>query len=268
MISFGTSGGSKQTASAGPTRLALWNAEQEKLATPLWGVAAEGLTKPVPSYPGQMYTPELPQETSFINLAGNQANAFGGYQEAINRVLSGQAVPNFSPADTEAYFKNAILPGMRQSYTDIAIPKTSEAYAGPGYWGSARAGALERLASDETTAEQTTLANLMYQNQLMNWQAGMAAANQMTALSPVMANMALGATGTAGEYARMIDERQKMADYQRWLSGETVDGVSPTQYNPFVQLAFQYLGLSPFTYGQTSTSSGTQGGGFRMGILA
>jgi hypothetical protein len=50
------------------------------------------------------------------------------------------------------------------------------------------------------------------------------------------------------------------ADFQRWLSGETVDGVTPEQYNPYIQLAFQLLGLSPYQYGNTSSGSSIGGG--------
>jgi hypothetical protein len=53
----------------------------------------------------------------------------------------------------------------------------------------------------------------------------------------------------------MIDQEKNLADIQRWLSGETVDGVTPTQYNPFLQLVFQALGLSAFDIGTKSKST-------------
>jgi hypothetical protein len=60
----------------------------------------------------------------------------------------------------------------------------------------------------------------------------------------------------AAEYSRSIEQEKVFADVQRWLMGETVNGVTPTQYNPFMQSVFQALGLQPIAIG-TSTSGHT-----------
>jgi hypothetical protein len=53
----------------------------------------------------------------------------------------------------------------------------------------------------------------------------------------------------------MIDQERVAADMQRWLMGEEVDGVKPTQYNPFLQLIFQALGLQQYALGSKSSST-------------
>jgi hypothetical protein len=68
--------------------------------------------------------------------------------------------------------------------------------------------------------------------------------------------------GSAGQYARMIDQEQVQGDLQRWLMGEEMGGVDPTQYSPYLTLAFEALGLSPYsygTYGKSSSSSWSAG---------
>jgi hypothetical protein len=212
-----------------------------------------------------MSVPTLPGEQAYLNLAGNQANAFPAYQTALNTVLSGQPAYNIDPSISANYFQNAILPGMRQQFANITLPGAEQSFAGPGYWGSARAQAEANAAANFGTAMTGMQANITYADELARRQALENAANRMAGAAPFAANFGMGATANAGEYARMIQQQQVMANYQRWLAGETVNGVTPTQYNPFLQLAFQYLGLAPFTYGQKSNQSS---GGWNFGLLS
>ena len=70
-----------------------------------------------------------------------------------------------------------------------------------------------------------------------------------------MAATEAGILGTAGGYSRMIDQEKVTADLQRWLMGEEVEGVAPTMYNPFLQLAYQLLGLEPYALGTKASSN-------------
>jgi len=146
---------------------------------------------------------------------------------------------------------------MRE-WREVAEPAIREAFAGPGYWGSARAEATRKAAEDLATTLAARRAELMYGEELARRQALESAAAREAQYGVPYAAAEAELLGTAGQYARMIEEQRALADLQRWLMGETVEGVTPYQYSPFLQLALQYLGLTPYVYGQESKSFGAR----------
>jgi len=258
MISFGSQ---KSSSNSTPVQLSMYSAEQQDIFDRLAAIMKQGINE-VPSYPGNMYVEEQPEETQFFNFANNVANQSNIYTDALKNILTSNIYPQISPEVSQQYFANAILPGMRESY-DKAMANTTESFAGPGYWSTARADAQRRTASNEALTESTALANLMYQNQLMNWQSNMAGANAIAGTALLTEAIGANIVGTAGQYARSSEEEKTLSDYQRWVSGETVEGVSPIQNNPFVQLAYQFLGLQPYTWGTKSSSNSS---GFKFGL--
>jgi hypothetical protein len=270
MVSFGKSGSSQSGSSwSKPTRLDLWDVNQKNIAEGLYSsIIAPYLGEEIPAYPQQLYTPRQGEEQNYFDLVKAYGGSAPTSQAALENVLTGKNTPFISPEASSDYFSKSLLPLMRQSYETVAKPAAREAFAGPGYWGRERALAEAGVAANETLQEQSKATELMYQNQLMNWQAQMAGANNIAATALPAVSGALESAGTAGEYARMIKQEEVAANFQRWLMGETVDGVTPVQYNPMIQLAFQYLGLQPFTYGQESGSkSSGSSSGFSFGIL-
>lgn len=272
MASFGSS-----SSSSSPVKVNVWNPEQKKLWQELSNVlmsqygtltttgkgkkATTSFTpNAVPAYPGQMYVPQTSQEQSYFA-------AIPGQVDTLAQQLADMRKPAFDPsspenlAQQESYFENAIqAPAMRQ-WEKTTLPGIKEAYSGPGYWGSQRAYAEEQGYTDLATQLQQQRAELAYKD----WQSGItskeAAAQREAQFGPGVIQEEQSILGTAGQYSRQIQQEQVMADFQRWLSGETVGGVSPQQYNPFMQLIFQALGLNQYVVGQQSSSSG-----FSMGV--
>ena len=212
-ISFG-----KQESKSEPVQKDVWNPEQLKVFQALWPQIQRGLGK-VPSYPGAMFVPRTPEEEAYFGLAD----------------------PTVSARMTEDLYQQGIrAPAMRE-WEQFTKPEIQESYAGPGYWGSARAEGVAQGAENLATNLAGQRAQLAYADE-----------QQRRAVME-----------KAAPYSREIQQEKIMGDFQRWLSGETVGGKKMTAYSPFMQLAFQLLGLTPFTYGQKSESTG-----FNLGIMS
>ena len=245
-ISFG-----HQKATQRPEKVEMWTPEQKELFQALAPILRAGITRPAPTYPGQMHVPRTPEEEGYFQGVPELATFLGGARARLRE-------PSYqiTPEATEQFYQEAIRAPMMREWGEVVEPMIREAYAGPGYWGSARAEAQTRGAQDLATQLGAQRAGLYYQDELARRQAlESAAAREATQAGP-MATTEAGLLGTAGEYARMIDQEKVLADMQRWLTGEEVEGVTPTQYNPFMQLVFQALGLTPFALGTVGKSKG------------
>jgi hypothetical protein len=191
----------------------------------------------------------LPEEEAYLTRVPTLAE-----QVAAARARLGQPAYEITPETTEQYYQQAVRAPALREWQETVEPTIREAYAGPGYWGSARAQAQAKGAEDLATELGRQRATLYYQDELARRQAAEAAAQREATYGAPYAATEAELMGTAGQYARMIEEQKALSDLQRWLMGETVEGVTPYQYSPFLQLAFQYLGLSPYVYGQEATS--------------
>jgi hypothetical protein len=241
----------------------MWNKEQRDIFKLLFGFVNPN--QEVPRYPGQMYVPQLPQESPYFQLANQTAGQYQSRSQALLTALSGKPAYEINPEISANYFEQSIRPGMTREFRDVIIPGVKEAYAGPGYWGSARADAQANATEKFAENLMATKSGITYQDELMRRQSLENAANRQAGTALPAYEAMMSDVGTAGSYARMIKEQEVLSQYQRWLSGEEVDGVSPLQYNPFIQLAFQYLGLQPFGYGQQSSGS-SRSQGFNFGF--
>jgi hypothetical protein len=252
-VSFGGSGSKSKSV---PVQLPAWSPQQQAIASTLGSTIQRGLTEPVPAYPGRLYVPRLPEEEAYLSRTPALAE-----QVAAMRARLGQPAYAITPETTEQYYQQAIRAPALREWQEVVEPTIREAYAGPGYWGSARAQAQTKGAEELATELGRQRATLYYQDELARRQAAEAAAQREATYGVPYATAEAELMGTAGQYARMIEEQKALADLQRWLMGETVEGVTPYQYSPFLQLAFQYLGLSPYAYGQ-KTESKSFGGEF------
>jgi hypothetical protein len=125
-----------------------------------------------------------PQQQKYFSQA---LDMYGG-QLGKNNVYQGQRVASFSPLQnsvfdfansggfitspeqTRQYFDSTIKNPAITNYQNITAPGVKEAYAGPGYWGSARAGAERGAAQDLTNQLNADWANLNWNVQQANKQ--------------------------------------------------------------------------------------------------
>lgn len=95
-----------------------------------------------------------------VSGAGNYADLFSTPQtagaplfpetgEAIKGVLSGKtgAAP-MTPQDTASYFNRAVYDPTMKGFREDVVPGISEAFSGPGFWGSARSQELSKASQD------------------------------------------------------------------------------------------------------------------------
>lgn len=229
--------------------------------------------KGVPRYPGQLFAPPTGEEQSYLSRISNYPEELARMRMAMlgERDRLAKSAFDITPETTEQYYQDVIRRPMTQEWRDIVEPQIRESFAGPGYWGSARAQQQVESAEDLSTALGSERAKLYYADEQARREALEAAAAREAGYAPIMAQLdyagavtgeqfAEEAARSRAEYSRQIEQERIAGELQRWLMGETVGGVTPTQYNPYLQLAFQALGLSPFAVGTTTTSSGSQFG--------
>lgn len=264
MITFGTQSSSTKSSST-PTRMNMWNSWQEDLFGQMANQAYTGLTKGAPSYPRTMYVPRTPEEQQFFNLSTPEAYNLPGRQAALTQVLSGKPNYEVGPEWANQYYEQAIRPIAMREWEETTLPQIRESFAGPGYWGSERARTETKAARDLSTDLTAQKSKLMYDEELARRQAFESAANRQASTALQAEQAALEGIGSAGQYSRMIEQERVLADLQRWLAGETVDGVTPTQYNPYLAIALSLMGLNQYQLGYNQSQSGGSSG-FSGGI--
>lgn len=233
-----------------PELINTWDTQQNALWNALSGQLNRGLTTEVNPYPGQMYAPQNQQETNYFNYINDNTAA---RQAAINRI--GEVPYEINPEQTQELIDSRRRSAMH-NWEQYTAPDIGEAFAGPGYWGTARANALTQGAMTRDVNLQQREEELRYGEILADRQSREAAAMREAQFGPNAAAQEANIMGTAGQYARGIENERIMADLQRWLGGETVNGESAQQYNPYMQLVFQALGLTPNALGQSSLAYG------------
>lgn len=239
-------GGGKQESK--PERVNVWNKGQKALWDPLWKMAKTGLTSEVPAYPGQMYVPKTAEETAYLNSVPQLANEL-----ATSRTAYSKPAFDINPETTEQYYQDVIKNPMLKQWEETVEPTIRSAYAGPGYWGGARANAQMEGAEDLATNLASERAKLYYADEQARRQAAEAASQRSAQYGDQSIASQAAIIGEAGAYSRAIDQEKVTADLQRWLAGETVDGQVPTQYNPFLQVVYNLLGLQQYAVGTKSS---------------
>lgn len=97
-------------------------------------------------------------QTQALGGAGDFLNQFSAYRDiplygeggsALQGLLSGQTgAKPISPEISSQFFSEMYEQPARQRYAEFGRPAIKEAYSGPGYWSSARAGAEAKGARD------------------------------------------------------------------------------------------------------------------------
>ena len=245
-MNFGSSG-----STTSPQKVNVWNSQQKELWKTLAPILEKDIGSPVPSYPGDLSVPELGQESSYFSDVSD-------IQKSLAQARADISKPAYeiNPQTTMDEFQKMYAQPESQQFENVVKPGINQSYAGPGYWGSARANAVSNAMQGLATTEGQQFGAL----EQKDIDAQRTAALQQQSLEgtamPQIATAESGMMDTAGQYARSIAQQEIAADYLRWTSGETVDGVSPTQYNPFIQQIFEALGMNQFAIGTQGSSSG------------
>lgn len=237
---FFSPGESKQTSS--PTKLDIYTPEQQELLRSLVAQAQAGMGGPSPSSPA-MSVGITPEEQAYMDWARG---------EALGNLASGKPAYDINPGTTQQYFQKSIRPGLEREFRETTLPGVKDAYAGPGYWGSARADAVSDAFTKHGENLGATEAGLIYQDEEARRAALEAAKGRVLPAGE--------AIGSAGVLSRQIEQEKVMEDLQKFLMGEEVDGKYNPAYNPSIQLAMQLLGFSPWVYGQESEGESTGAG--------
>lgn len=252
-ISFGAG-----KSSADTKRISVWNKPQKQLANRLFPQLESGLSQPVPRYPGQMYVPTTGTEQTWLNTVPQLATDLASMRGRL-----GQPAYEITPEATENFYQQSIVAPTMREWEKTTRPTIKEAYSGPGYWGSARANEESDAAQNLAISLGAKRGELGYADEMARREALTGAANREATYGAPMVAQQSEMLGSAGAYTRMIEQEKAKTDIMRWLQGEAVDGVEPTQYNPYIQYVFEALGLAPFALG-TQASSWNLTGGVKM----
>ncbi len=243
-----------------PTTVPTWNPQQQAMFDALSKVIMKGSSQPVTKYPGQMYVPETEQERGYFDWISKSQPARAA---AIGQIASGKLTPeqiaSFSPEASNAFYEQSIRAPALREFEDITKPAIAEQFAGPGYWGGARAEAVTKGTEDMATKLAAAKAGLSYSELQARRAAEDAALGRQATYGPAAFATEASIEGSAGQYARQIEQEKMAGELNRWLMEQDYN-------NPWIQLMFQTLGLNPYAVGTESNSwnigSGmTYGGG-------
>lgn len=118
-----------------------------------------------------------------------------------------QYVSQFNPQAAQNYWQQTMKPMYEQAWGQIA-PQVEAAYAGPGYYSSARANALTQAKADIGRQETGAYGNLMYNEELMRREAQGQRANIMAQIASSQASQ---------RYAeQMFNKQQAAREHQTW----------------------------------------------------
>lgn len=152
------SGGSKGSSST-TTQKSYTPAQEEwqKTGLEMYGPLM-GQGQAYPDFPTVAPMTDLQQQ--LVGQAGDFAGLFGPVTgadvplygqtgQALESLLTGQAgAQKISPEDMESYFKGSIRDPAMKEYQETVAPAVREAFAGPGFWGKARAKEQVEAAQD------------------------------------------------------------------------------------------------------------------------
>ena len=223
-----------------------WNAEQQAIFGDLAGQISSTGVGPAPTAP-QMYADQTEQDKTYFDYAKS---------EAVKNMATG-VVPYEVGSDFGAkYFESALRPTYEYDWKNTTLPGIQEQYAGSTFNSTGRDDAVSKATSEFGLRMGKEKADLMYKDELA----------KREAIDKAYARVAQGQTlaGQAATYSRAIETEKVMDSVQRYLMGEEVDGEYNPAYNPMVTLAFNLLGLQPFS---TNVQTKTTGEGLGYGMV-
>lgn len=145
------SGGSKSSSAS-------YIPEQKKWLEKALQTYGPALGKGEVSYPGARVAGFTPTQKAALGGTEGFLDKFspdapmpmyGQTGKALGGILSGQtgAAP-ITPQQTQSFFKSAFQEPAQYQFSEYTRPLIREEYAGPGFWGSARAGAVSKAGQE------------------------------------------------------------------------------------------------------------------------
>lgn len=215
-----------------------WNTEQQNAFNALAPQITAGLGKTAPTSP-DTFVPTTSAEQTYLDWAKS---------EAVKNMATGVVPYEVGPEYADKYFEQSIRPIMERDWRDTVLPGIQEQYAGSTFNSTGRDAAVTKATERYGEDLSAKKAELIYNEELA----------KRKAIESAQGRIAPGiqiAQG-AGQYSRAIESEKVMSKLQKFLMGEEVDGQSNQAYNPMVTLAFNLLGLQPFSYGSQTTGAG------------
>jgi hypothetical protein len=234
---------SSQESTTTPVQLPSYTPGQYGILDYLTNYVNQGMSKSVPSYPGMLYAPLNAYENTW--LSGNSPS-FQYKEDALRNALSGKPAYEVNADTSQQYWNRYMEPQFQKQWKNL-----NESYA-PNYFG----GAQGIAAGEFNTGKLGEYAKLMYQDEQARRQALTEGLNRQAQIAVPAWSAQENYEQERGQLQRQIDESKIASDYMRYLSGEEVGGVRNEAYNPYTKLAFQLLGISPYTYAANTEASG------------
>jgi len=110
-------------------------------------------------------------------------------QAATGRALSGRPSATVNTAATEGFIQGAIANPLRKNFQENTLQQTKRSFAGPGYWGSARAKAEVKGAQDVESQIGSLGAQYRYADEQARRELSESAANRSLAAIPSSLNV-------------------------------------------------------------------------------
>lgn len=256
------------TSVTNPMLVDTWIAEQKAAYKKAFGMVMEGADKPVAKAPFDMYAGVNPAEQNYFS--GVQGGA-AERQAALSSILGGKSSYNANPQVMDDYYNQAIRDPALREYNTITKQAIGEQFAGPGYWGSARATAGANAAENLATTLAAKRAELNYSELNKSRDLQEAALGRQAQFGANAAATISGIEGQAGQYARQIENEKIASNLLRWTSGEAMQDekgnwVTPTQNNPFLQALLNLVGAGQQNAVASQTVSSSKGSASSAGI--
>ena len=136
---------------------------------------------------GGTQTAALEQGGQYLDMfaPGGQIPLYGETGDALRGTLAGTTgAQQITPQQTSDYFQRAIQAPSDYRWQDTDKPLLEEQYAGPGYWGSARAGAVTKAGQERSNWLGEQRAGLEWDTLGRNQQTQENIANRQLAATP------------------------------------------------------------------------------------
>jgi hypothetical protein len=215
-----------------------WNPQQQQEFNDLYSQIQKTGLGPAPSSP-DAYVPRTAQDQQYFDYANS---------EAVKKMATGEVPYDVGPEFANQYFEQSIRPIAEREWRETTRPGIEEAYAGSTFNSTGRLDAITKATEKYGEGLAAQKAGLIYNEEKARRAAIDAAYGRIPAGQDVAAKSAA--------YARGIETEKVMNSVQKYLMGESVNGQYNPAYNPMVTLAFNLLGLKPFTSNVQTESEG------------
>ena len=223
-----------------------WNPQQQQTFGDLYGQIQKQGMGPAPTSP-DAFVPRTAEDQQYLDYANSQA---------VRNMATGVVPYEVGPEYANQYFEQAIRPIAMREWNETTRPGIEEAYAGSTFNSTGRLDAITKATEKFGEGLTAQKAGLIYNEEMAKRKAIESAQGRISEGQRL--------SGSAATYARAIETERVMNSVQKYLMGEEVNGNYNAAYNPMVTLAFNLLGLKPFT---SNVETKSEGAGFGYSAL-